>query len=148
MAKQIMPGKAVPFPIEEWPSVLIQGLTILNRNNWFPAMTLMIGNPGETDLDCMATLDLLCEVERRGLFAFFLPSVFTPLHDTPMGTKQGVIKSRELSPLQWQIMIYRGQPMQIKSRKQLLATVRPQHRKYLRKDNGDLPDGWGSLDQE
>jgi hypothetical protein len=210
MAKRIMPGKAAPFPIEEWPSVLIQGLTILNRNNWFPAITLMIGTPGETDSDCMATLDLLYEVERRGLFAFFVPSIFTPLHDTAMGTKQGVLQSRELSPLQWQIMmkswkmslkpalhswwgptawrlgallmwllklrkkngpnftwpllafcsalpewlidkmgkIYRGKPMPVKTRTELLATVKPQHRKHLRKDNGDLPDAWGSLGEE
>lgn len=202
MAKRIMPGKAVPFPIEEWPSVVIQGLTILNRNNWFPVMTLMVGNPGETDADCMATLDLLWEVKRRGLFAFFVPSIFTPLHATRLGTKQGVIESRELTPLQWQVMmgcwkmnlkaalhswwgpaawrlgalftwlwklrkangpnftwpllmfssalpewlmarmgkIYRGRPLRIKSRKELLATVKPQHWKYLREDNGDLPD--------
>jgi len=29
-----------------------------------------------------------------------------------------------------------------KSRKELLATIKPQHWKYLREDNGDLPDGW------
>jgi radical SAM superfamily enzyme YgiQ (UPF0313 family) len=204
MAKQIMPGKGVPFPIEEWPSVLIQGLTTLNRHNWFPVMTLMVGNPGETDEDCKATLDLLYEVERRGLFAFFVPSIFTPLHDTRLAAKQGVQESRELTPLQWQIMmkcwklslrpalhswwgpmawrvgalvawiwklrkmngptftwplllfasalpewlmarlgkIYRGKPMAVKSRKELLATIKPQHWKYLRRDNGDLPDGW------
>jgi len=204
VAKQIMPGKSAPFPIDEWPSVLIQGLTILNQNNWFPVITLMIGNPGETDDDCKATLDLLYEVERRGLFAFFVPSIFTPLHDTRMGTKQGVSESREMSPLQWQIMmkcwkmsmkpalhswwgptawrfgalgvwlwklrklngpnftwplflfacalpewlmakmgkIYMGRPMAVKSRKQLLATIKPQHWKHLREDNGDLPDGW------
>ena len=89
MAKQIMPGKGVPFPIEDWPSVVVQGLTILNRNNWFPAMTLMIGNPGETDEDTKATLDLIYEVERRGLFAFFIPSIFTPLHDTRMADAKG-----------------------------------------------------------
>lgn len=203
MARQIMPGKAVPFPIEEWPSILIQGLTVLNRNNWFPVLTLMIGNPGETDEDSMATLDLLYEVERRGLFAFFVPSIFTPLHDTRLGTKQGVVESREMTRLQWQVMmkcwgmnlrsalqswwgppvwrigsvllwlwklrklngpnftwplllfagalpewlmakmgkIYRGRPMKIKSRKELLATIKPQHWKYLRADNGDLPEG-------
>jgi hypothetical protein len=202
MAKQIMPGKAAPFPIEEWPSVVIQGLTILNRNNWFPVMTLMVGNPGETDADCMATLDLLWEAKRRGLFAFFVPSIFTPLHDTRLGTKPGVIESRELTPLQWQVLmgcwkmnlkaalhscwgpaawrlgalftwlwklrkangpnftwpllmfssalpewlmarmgkIYRGRPLPVKSRKELLATIRPQHWKYLREDNGDLPE--------
>jgi radical SAM superfamily enzyme YgiQ (UPF0313 family) len=204
MAKQIMPGKGVPFPIEEWPNVLIQGLTILNRNNWFPVITLMVGNPGETDEDCKATLDLLYEVERRGLFAFFVPSIFTPLHDTRLAEKQGVQESRQLTPLQWQIMmkcwklslrpalhswwgpmawrvgavfvwlwrlrkmngpnftwplllfasalpewlmaklgkIYRGRPMQVKSRKALLATIKRAHWRHLRPDNGDLPDGW------
>jgi radical SAM superfamily enzyme YgiQ (UPF0313 family) len=207
MAKQIMPGKGVPFPIDEWPSVVIQGLTILNRNNWFPVMTLMVGNPGETDDDCRATLDLLYEVERRGLFAFFVPSIFTPLHDTRLEAKQGVQESRQLSPLQWQIMmkcwkmslrpalhswwgpmawrlgavgvwawklrkmngpnftwplllfasalpeglmarmgkIYTGRPMAVKSRKELLASIKPAHWKHLRPDNGDLPDGWDSM---
>ena len=204
MAKQIMPGKSAPFPIEEWPSVVIQGLTILNRNNWFPVLTLMIGNAGETDADSMATLDLIYEVERRGLFAFFVPSIFTPLHDTRLATQKGVIESREMTALQWQILlkcwkmsmnaalhswwgppawrigafllwltklrttngpaftwpllmftntlperlmekmgkIYRGRPLAVKSRKELLATIKPQHWKYLREDNGDLPDGW------
>jgi hypothetical protein len=44
--------------------------------------------------------------------------------------------------------MYRGKPLLIKTRRELLATVKPQHRKYLRKDNGDLPDAWGSLVQE
>ena len=46
-------------------------------------MTLIVGNPGETDED-VVTLDLIYEVERRGLFAFFIPSIFTPLHETRM----------------------------------------------------------------
>jgi len=207
MAKQIMPGKGVPFAIEEWPSVLIQGLTIFNRNNWFPVITLMVGNPGETDEDCKATLDLLYEVERRGLFAFFVPSIFTPLHDTRFAAKQGVQQSRELTPLQWQIMmkcwkmslqpalhswwgpmawrmgavaawiwklrkmngpnftwplllfasalpeklmakmgkIYSGRPLAVKSRKELLSTLKREHWKFLRPDNGDLPDGWDQV---
>jgi hypothetical protein len=143
-------------------------------------------------------------VERRGLFAFSVPSIFTPLHDTRLGTKQGVQESREMNPLQWQIMmkcwkltmkpalqswwgptawrvgalfvwlwklrkingpnftwplllfanalpeslmakmgkIYRGRPVQVKSRKELLAGIKPQHWQYLREDNGDLPEGW------
>ena len=78
---------------------------MLNANNWFPAMTLIIGNPGETDEDCRQTLDLIYEVERRGLFAFFIPSIFTPLHDTRMEMKKGVTETRELTPLQWQLMM-------------------------------------------
>ena len=38
--------------------------------------------------------------------------------------------------------IYRGRPMQIKSRKELLSTIKKQHWRYLREDAGDLPDGW------
>src|SRR5499427_7027344 len=105
MGKKIMPSKGVPFSIEDWPSVVIQGLTVLNENNWFPAMTLIVGNPDETDDDAKATLDLIYEVERRGLFAFFIPSVFTPLHDTRMEMKKGVTETMQLTPLQWQLIM-------------------------------------------
>jgi len=204
MAKQIMPSKGVPFPIDEWPSVVVQGLGTLNRNNWFPAMTLIVGSPGETDEDNRATLDLIYEVERRGLFAFFIPSIFTPLHDTRMEKKKGVTETRDLTPLQWQIMmkcwkmnlrpgqtawwapmawrlgalglwaaklrklngpgftwplmmfanalpewvmarcgkLYTGRPLKIKSRKELLATIKPHLLQHIRPDTGDLPDGY------
>lgn len=204
MARAVMPGKAAPFSVDDWPSVVIQGLTTLNRNNWFPVLTLMIGNPGETDEDVMATLDLVYEIERRGLFAFLVPSIFTPLHDTRMETKQGVRETRSLSPLQWQLMmkcwklnlrpgqyswwgptawrlgalgywlyklrrvngpnftwpllmfasavpervmermgkVYVGKPLRIRSRKELLATVKPEHWIHFRRDSGDLPDNF------
>ena len=62
LAKQIMPSKGVPFPIDDWPSVVVNGLQVLNANNWFPAMTLIIGSPGETDEDFKATCDVLRQV--------------------------------------------------------------------------------------
>ena len=203
-----MPSKAVPFPIDEWPSVVIRGLEILNRNNWFPAMTLIVGSPDESDDDVRATIDLIYEVERRGLFAFFIPSIFTPLHDTRMEKTKGVTETRQLTPLQWQLMmkcwkmnlrpgqnswwaptvwrlgalalwafrlrkmngpgftwplfmfasalpehtmarlgkIYEGRPLRIKSRKELLATIKPSMRRFLRPDTGDMPDDLGVVD--
>jgi hypothetical protein len=200
MARAIMPSKGVPFPIEDWPSIVVQGLSVLNKNNWFPAMTLMIGNPDETDEDVKATIDLIYEIERRGLFAFLIPSIFTPLHDTRMEKKKGVTETHQLTPLQWQLMmkcwkmnlrpgqyswwgpaawrigaillwllrlrklngpgftwpllmfssalpervmarmgkIYAGRPLEIKSRRQLIAGVRPGFLRYFRADNGDL----------
>jgi hypothetical protein len=202
MAKQIMPSKGVPFPIDEWPSVLVRGLEVMNKNNWFPAMTLIIGSPGETDDDVRDTIDLIYEVERRGLFAFFIPSIFTPLHDTRMESKKGVAETRELTPLQWQLMmkcwkmnlrpgqaswwaptawrvgalalwawklrklngpgftwpmfmfanalpeslmarmgkIHLGRKLHIKTRKELLATIKPHQHQFLRPDTGDMPD--------
>jgi hypothetical protein len=162
-----------------------------------------VGSPGETDDDVKATLDLIYEVERRGLFAFFIPSIFTPLHDTRMEKKEGVRQTRELTRLQWQLMmkcwkmnlrpgnyswwapmvwrfgavamwlwklrklngpaftwpllnfasalpekwmaamgkVYIGKPLNVKTRKQLLETVKPGHWRFLRADNGDLPEG-------
>jgi len=202
MARQIMPSKAVPFSIDDWPSVVLEGLRVANENNWFPMMTLMIGNPGETDEDTRATLDLVYEMDRRGLFAFLVPSIFTPLHDTRMENQTGVTRTRELSPLQWQLMmkcwshnlrpglyswwgpmawragfvslwlyrlrklngpnftwpvmmfagvapervlqrmgkIYVGKPLVTKSRRELIASLRPNYLKHLRADNGDLPE--------
>lgn len=105
MAKKIMSSKGVPFAIDDWPSVVLEGLKVLNENNWFPAMTLIVGNPEETDEDNMATLDLIYEMERRGLFAFLIPSIFTPLHDTRMEMERGVTHTRQLTPLQWQLMM-------------------------------------------
>jgi radical SAM superfamily enzyme YgiQ (UPF0313 family) len=202
LAKQIMPSKGVPFPIEEWPSIVVNGLEVLNRNNWFPAMTLIIGSPNESDDDTRATLDLIYEVERRGLFAFFIPSIFTPLHDTRLEHASGVTETQQLTPLQWQLMmkcwkmnlrpgqlswwgptawrvgaiglwlyklrklngphftwpllmftsalpesamermgkIYVGRPLAIKTRKELLETIRPSQRRYLRPDTGDMPE--------
>jgi hypothetical protein len=204
MAKQIMPSKGVPFPIDEWQSVFIRGLEVMNQNNWFPAATLIVGSPGETDEDVKGTLDLIYEVERRGLFAFFIPSIFTPLHDTRMEDKKGVSQTRELTPLQWQLMmkcwkmnlrpgqmswwaptvwrlgaiglwawklrklngpgftwpmfmfasalpewlmdrmgkIYVGKPINVKTRKELLATIKPHQWRFIPQDAGDLPDGY------
>jgi hypothetical protein len=105
MAKKIMPGKGVPFPIEHWQSIVLEGLKVLNENNWFPAMTLIVGTPDETDEDIRETLDLVYEMERRGLFAFLIPSIFTPLHDTRMEMEKGVTQTKQLTPLQWQLMM-------------------------------------------
>ncbi len=204
MAKKIMAGKALPFPIEEWPSVVLEGLRIANQNNWFPVMTLIVGSPDETDDDVKATLDLVYEMERRGLFAFLVPSIFTPLHDTRMEKAEGVKETRRLTPLQWQLImkcwkmnlrpgqyswwgptawrigsilmwlyklrrvngpnftwplfmfsgaisektlarmgkIYLGRPLKTKTRKELIASIKPHYWQYLRADNGDLPDGY------
>ena len=202
MARQIMPSKGVPFSIDDWPSIVLEGLRVANQNNWFPMMTLMVGNPGETDQDVRETLDLVHEMERRGLFAFLVPSIFTPLHDTRMEHQTGVTHTRQLSPLQWQLLmkcwkhnlrpgqyswwgpiawrvgslfmwVYRlrklngpnftwplmmfagvaperilrsigkihvGKALVPKSRRELIASLRPNFLKHLRADNGDLPE--------
>lgn len=105
IAKEIMPGKAVPFSIEDWPSVVLTGLEIANAHHWYPMLTLMVGSPRETDEDVKATLDLIYEMERRNLFGFLIPSIFTPLPETRMADQKGVTESRQLSRLQWQLIM-------------------------------------------
>jgi radical SAM superfamily enzyme YgiQ (UPF0313 family) len=105
IARQIMAGKALPFDIKDWPHVVLNGLEILNRNNWFPVCTLIVGSPGETDEDSMATLDLLSEVESRGLHCMWVPSIFTPLVKTRMEHGEGVRETQRLSKLQWQVIM-------------------------------------------
>ena len=201
-AKKIMPSKGVPFFIEDWPSVVLEGLRVANENNWFPVMTLIVGSPGEADEDVMATLDLIYEMERRGLFAILVPSIFTPLHDTRLEASMGVTETQQLTPLQWQLIlkcwkfdlrpalqswwgptvwrvgsismwlyklrrlngpnftwplwmfsgavpekllawmgkIYIGKPLKTKTRKELIASVKPHYLQYFHADNGDLPD--------
>jgi len=196
MARKMMPAKAAPFQIDDWPSIVIRGLEILNRNNWFPVMTLMVGNPGETDEDVEATIDLAYEMERRGLFAFLVPSIFTPLEGTRMEKEKGTSRTVDLTPLQWQLImrcwkmnlvpgsskwwapylfragslflwatrlrktngpnffwplmsfaavgpekwilkagkLYSGKPTEIKTRAELLSTIRPKHRRFIRPD--------------
>ena len=51
------------------------------------------------------------------------------------------------SPLPEQFMgrmgkIYDGKPMKTKSRRELIASIRPNFRSACRPDCGDLPDGW------
>jgi hypothetical protein len=202
LAKKLMPGKALPFSIEDWPSVLLEGLRVMNANNWFPVLTIMIGNPGETDEDVKATLDLVYEIERRKLFGFLVPSIFTPLLDTKLQDKKGVLHTSQMTALQWQLLmkcwkinlrpgqyswwgptawrvgsillwlwklrrmngpnftwpllmfsglfsekflkkmgkIYIGQPLQTKSRKELIDTLKPGYLQYLHPENGDMPE--------
>ena len=47
LAKKIMPSKGVPFPIDDWPSVIVEGLRVMNKNQWYPMMTLIVGNPAK-----------------------------------------------------------------------------------------------------
>jgi hypothetical protein len=84
MAKQIMPSKGVPFPIDDWPSVVDPRPRDPEREQLVPGDDAHHRQSRRDRRGRKATLDLIYEVERRGLFAFFIPSIFTPLHDTRM----------------------------------------------------------------
>ena len=149
----------------------------------------------------MATLDFIYEMERRGLFGFLVPSMFTLLAGTRMAHERGVTETKNLTRLQWQLILrcwkmnllpglyswwgptsfkisgvalwatrlrktngpnftwpmmmfcsalpeemmyrfgklYKGRPINIKTRAELLASIKPTYWKYLRDDTGDVP---------
>ena len=45
LLKEFMRGKAYPLRPEQWPDVVLKGMEILNRNNWFPFCTWILELP-------------------------------------------------------------------------------------------------------
>ncbi|AEM39649.1 Radical SAM domain protein [Pyrolobus fumarii 1A] len=78
LAKRIMPGKSAPYPPEKWPEVVEEAFRILADNNGFPAATIILGIPGETTDDLVATAEL---IERLKPY----PSLIVPLFFVPLG---------------------------------------------------------------
>jgi hypothetical protein len=94
-----MKGKAYPYKAHQWRDVVLKGMEILNRHNWFPFCTFIIGLPGETAEDTKESLDLLYDL--RDAKGTFVPTFFVPLEDTRMEKKAGA-KLIEMTDLQWE----------------------------------------------
>jgi len=97
--KKYMPGKAYPYRPEQWPDVVLKGMEILNRHNWFPFCTWITGLPGETEADTKESLELLHAL--KGAKWCVVPTLFTPLEDTRLEHKQAA-KLPQLTDLQWE----------------------------------------------
>src|SRR3989449_9571869 len=94
-----MKGKAYPYKAHQWRDVVLKGMEILNKNNWFPFCTFIIGLPGETDADTRESLNLLYDL--RDAKGTFVPTFFVPLENTRMQQKDSA-KLIEMTDLQWE----------------------------------------------
>jgi radical SAM superfamily enzyme YgiQ (UPF0313 family) len=94
-----MKGKAYPYKAHQWRDVVVKGMEILNRHNWFPFCTFIIGLPGETDEDTKQSLDMLYDL--RHAKGTFVPTFFVPLENTRM-EKTKSAKLIEMTDLQWE----------------------------------------------
>jgi len=81
-----MRNKMLPFTPSEWEKVVLEGTKAFNQNYWFPAYTLIMGLPGETEDDVWATVRLIDTMEKwlgekLGSRAHFVsvPLSFVPL---------------------------------------------------------------------
>jgi radical SAM superfamily enzyme YgiQ (UPF0313 family) len=96
---QFMKGKAYPYKAEQWHDVVLKGMEIMNRHNWFPFCTWIVGLPGETEDDTKRSLDLLHAL--RGAKWVAIPTLFVPLEETRMGANESA-KLAKLTELQWE----------------------------------------------
>jgi radical SAM superfamily enzyme YgiQ (UPF0313 family) len=94
-----MKGKAYPYKANQWRDVILKGMEILNKHNWYPFCTFIIGLPGETEKDTKDSLDLLFDL--RDAKGMFVPTWFVPLENTRMQKKESA-KLIEMTDLQWE----------------------------------------------
>ena len=97
--KQYMKGKAYPYRPEQWPDVILKGLEILNKHNWFPICTFILGLPGETREDTKESLDLLFAL--KDCKWCVIPTLFVPFENTRLENKAGA-RLGELTDMQWE----------------------------------------------
>ncbi|MDA1315939.1 MAG: radical SAM protein [Acidobacteria bacterium] len=102
LAALTMSGKSLPFDIRDWQEIVVEGIRILNENNWFPVCTFIIGLPNETEEDLQETLQLLHRLKKAKVL--YVPSIFTPLEDTRMSDGAG-LKAKQLTQVQWEFMM-------------------------------------------
>lgn len=96
---QYMKGKAYPYKAEQWHDVVLKGMEIMNRHNWFPFCTWIVGLPGETEDDTKRSLDLLHAL--KGAKWVAIPTLFVSLEETRMGANESA-KLARLTELQWE----------------------------------------------
>lgn len=74
-----MSGKCKPFKPEEWPSVVLSSLSLMEEHDWLALGTVLMGLPGETDEDARETVKLIENVDAVGLRTLLVPLMFVPL---------------------------------------------------------------------
>ncbi|MEP7149095.1 MAG: radical SAM protein [Acidobacteriota bacterium] len=96
---QYMKGKAYPYKAEQWHDVVLKGMEIMNKKNWFPFCTWIIGLPGETEEDTKKSLDLLHSLKDAKWVV--IPTLFVSLDETRMGDQESA-QLYKLTELQWE----------------------------------------------
>jgi radical SAM superfamily enzyme YgiQ (UPF0313 family) len=97
--EKYMKGKCYPYRPQQWPDVVVKGMELLNRYNFFPMCTFILGLPGETAQDTKDSLDLLYALKDSRWCV--IPTLFVPLEDTRLQNKDSA-KLPELTDLQWE----------------------------------------------
>jgi radical SAM superfamily enzyme YgiQ (UPF0313 family) len=103
LMKKYMKGKALPYSVDNWPELVVQGVGIMNDHDWWPLCTIMTGQPDETEDDVRATLDLIDDLRNHNAKMFYTPVLFIPLKEAVLWNYRRT-NLKNLSELQWEII--------------------------------------------
>lgn len=98
LMKKYMKGKALPYSVDNWPELVIEGIGNMNDHDWYPLCTIMAGMPGEHDEDIIATLELIDDL--KDLKLFYTPVLFIPLAEAVLSDARR-ISLENLNNLHW-----------------------------------------------
>ena len=103
LMQKYMKGKALPYPVDNWPEIVLEGIGHMNDYDWWPLCTIMTGQPDETEDDVRATLDLIDDLRNHNAKMFYTPVLFIPLKEAVLGNQQRT-NLNNLSELQWEVL--------------------------------------------
>jgi radical SAM superfamily enzyme YgiQ (UPF0313 family) len=103
LMQKYMKGKALPFSVDTWPELVIQGIGRMNDHDWWPLCTIMTGQPDETEDDVIATLDLIDDLRNHNAKMFYTPVLFIPLKEAVLSDSRRT-NLDNLTELQWEVI--------------------------------------------
>jgi len=103
LMQKYMKGKALPYSVDRWPELVVQGVGLMNDYDWWPLCTIMTGQPDETEDDVCATLNLIDDLRNHHAKMFYTPVLFIPLKEAVLGNHRRT-NLKNLSELQWEVI--------------------------------------------
>jgi radical SAM superfamily enzyme YgiQ (UPF0313 family) len=96
-----MKNKTKPAPLEAWPEMVRECYGLFRDRSWLPVASLVLGLPGETATDVVATTELVESLKES--VGLMLPLFFTPIGETRLGKARGFGRE-EATPEHWELV--------------------------------------------
>jgi radical SAM superfamily enzyme YgiQ (UPF0313 family) len=96
-----MKNKTKPAPLEAWPEMVRDCYGLFRDQSWLPVASLVLGLPGETATDVVATTELVESLKES--VGLMLPLFFTPIGETRLGRARGFGRERA-TPEHWELV--------------------------------------------
>lgn len=101
LIKMHMQNKCYPRDPYEWPDVVREALTVMEKHRWLSCCTMMMGLPGEDEEDVRETLNLIKSL--RKFTAFFFPLAFLPMKHTSLADQTRCARE-QMTVANWELL--------------------------------------------